>query len=88
MEILLDGNTIKSKEDLFETLKEQIDSDEFHGSNLDALWEVLQQYTDELQISIRNVEAFKDNLGDYTALLLNLFVDLVESNPGVILIVK
>ena len=85
MELILDGHLIKDKESLFVTLKSQINSEEFYGNNLDALWDVLSSYIGEIRIIYRNIDALKQNLGSYADALLQLFLDLKEVNNKVII---
>lgn len=85
MEILLDGNKVLDKEILFETLKEQLNSEEFYGSNLDSLWDVLSNHIDNLVIIIVNIEKLESNLGGYSSGLLDLFKELNIHNIGVTL---
>ena len=85
MELILDGHLIKDKESLFKTLKSQINSEEFYGNNLDALWDVLSSYQGEIRITVRNVDKLRNNLGEYTDSLLQLFRDLKEINNKTII---
>lgn len=79
MEILLDGYLINNKEQLFIFLKEQIDSDEFYGNNLDALWDVLSYQKINLKVTINNLDKLKENLGNYVDKLIKVFTDLEET---------
>lgn len=88
MEILLDGNVILSKEILFKTLKDQINSDDFYGNNLDALWEVLSYSIDHLVVTIKNKKELENNLGDYLNKLLNLLKELNDINVSVTFNIK
>jgi len=88
MEILLDGNIIKSKEELFITLKNQINSDIFYGNNLDSLWDVLSGNTKNVIITIKNKMELDNNLKEYSKKLLNLFDDLKVNNKNVTIITK
>lgn len=83
MEIVLDGNKITNKKDLFETLKKQVKSEEFYGNNLDALWDVLTVHKEPLTIKIINEELLNKHLEDYYNKLLELFNDLKDSNNTV-----
>lgn len=83
MELILDGHLIKDKKSLFQTLKSQINSEEFYGNNLDALWDILSSYQGEIRITVRNVDKLRNNLGEYADSLLELFKDLKEINCGI-----
>lgn len=80
MDIILDGLLINNKKELFVSLKKQINSDEFYGDNLDALWDVLTYLNEPLKIKIVNFRALQNNLGDYADNLKKLFIDLVDYN--------
>ena len=79
MDILLDGNTLLNKEQLFKSLKEQIHSDEFIGSNLDALYDVLSTNTEKVVITIINSNQLETNLVHYYPKLINLFKELEQT---------
>lgn len=85
MEILLDGNVIVNKETLFTSLKNQINTDDLLGNNLDALWDVLSYGIDILEVTIKNKNALENNLGDYFDKLLNLFEELNQTTVNVIM---
>ena len=76
MEILLDGNKIHNKKELFESLKNQINSDEFLGNNLDALWDILSTNKDKVVINIINIGQLRLHLREYTKPMLDLFKQL------------
>ncbi|MCK9471372.1 MAG: barstar family protein [Bacilli bacterium] len=85
MEIIIDGNLITNKQELFSNLKLQINSDEFYGNNLDALWDVLSSINEELIVEIKNLITLKLNLGEYTDSLVQLFMDLKEEKSDCII---
>lgn len=85
MEILLDGKQVINKQILFLTLKEQINSNEFYGDNLDALWDVLSSTEEEIFVTIIHQEDLNNNLGEYAQLLIELFHDLKDVNDKVCL---
>lgn len=85
MEILLDGKQVINKQILFLTLKEQINSNEFYGDNLDALWDVLSSTEEEIFVTIIHQEDLNNNLGEYAELLIELFHDLKDVNDKVCL---
>lgn len=81
--IILNGLDINSKEDIFKTLKEQIDSEEFIGNNLDALYDVLSTTYKSMVIVIKNFNMIVDKLGDYANDLKELLTDVVSENDNV-----
>lgn len=83
MELVLDGKLITNKQDLFISLKIQINSSEFYGNNLDALWDVLSSIKETINIKMLNFQDLRANLGAYTDSLIQLFVDLKEVNPEI-----
>lgn len=78
MELVLDGNLITNKEELYKTLKEQIKDVEFYGNNLDALWDVLSYGPETLNVIVLNNDDLLYNLGDYANQLMQLFADLSD----------
>jgi ribonuclease inhibitor len=80
MELILDGKAITNKQELFSSLKAQIDSSEFYGNNLDALWEVLNSIKEAINIEIIHYADLRINLGEYVDSLIQLFVDLKTMN--------
>lgn len=81
MEIILNGKEIKTQEDLFSSLKKQINNPLFTGNNLDALWDVLSTTEEEIIISLYSVDELTLNLGNYAKSLFKLLNDLTEYNP-------
>jgi RNAse (barnase) inhibitor barstar len=86
MELILNGKEILNKEILFRTLKKQIHSNQFIGSNLDALWDVLAYSEESIIITITNSCELRANLGDYCKKLLILFTDLEMMNTNIAVI--
>lgn len=81
--IILDGLKIKTKEDLFDTIRNQLDSSEFYSNNLDALYDVLSTINVDLFITIKNYKHLKKNLGEYANNLETLLIDLTNENDNV-----
>lgn len=73
--LVIDGDRIKSREDLFASLKEQLQEEDFTGSNLDALYDVLTQSGEPIEAQICNPGALRASLGDYTDRLLRVLWD-------------
>jgi ribonuclease inhibitor len=83
MEIIIDGKKITNKEELYTNLKAQINSIEFFGNNLDALWDILSTIDSEIIIHIKDFDELKKNLGVYADSLMQVFLDLQEINNKV-----
>lgn len=88
MEIVIDGYILKDKNLLFQALKQQINSDEFHGNNLDALFDVLSHTTIKTNVLIKNHEELNNHLGNYATALITVFEDLVSSNEHISLVIE
>ena len=78
MNITIDGSKLTTKITLFEELRKQIQSNEFHGNNLDALYEVLSGINEDVYVLINNYEDLQSNLGSYSDSFLTLLQDLQQ----------
>lgn len=78
MEIKLDGLNINNKMDLFSEFKKYFV--DLYGNNLDALWDVLSSYSQDLTINIYNQQILHQNLDNYYLKLTILFEDLQQIN--------
>lgn len=74
-EILLDGKEIRSRADLYRSLKAQLNSDHFTGNNLDALYDILTEEKERVQVRIVRPEALRASLGDYLDRLMRVLLD-------------
>lgn len=88
MDLLLDGKLITDKQKLFEILKQQINSTEFYGDNLDALWDVLSYMDKKINIEITNYENLEKNLKEYAVSLIELFKELKNTNKLIDLVIN
>lgn len=68
MEIILNGEKLKEKEEAHEYLKEMLKLPEYYGRNLDALSDCLTDCGKELKITILNYK----NLDSYGAKILKV----------------
>lgn len=73
--ILIDGNVIETREELFCSLKEQMGSETFVGNNLDALYDVLKEHGEPVELEIRNMGGLRDSLGNYVERLVRVFFE-------------
>ena len=81
----LDGNILKSKEELHNTIAWQLELPDYYGRNLDALWDTLSTWSKPLVIEVIHAEQFTVNLGDYADALFGLLRDAADENKVVIL---
>ena len=78
--VILDGRFMKNKKLVHLYIKFQIESREYIGNNLDALWDVLSTYSQPIRISLYNKDILIENLGDYGLSLIKVFEDAAEEN--------
>ncbi len=78
--ILINGNKIKSKTDLYSNIKHQLKLPSPMGHNLDALWDVLSHNHSLKKITIIHLNQLHFNLGDYTQSLIKTLSALQEKN--------
>lgn len=83
--IVLDGRSMGTKEVAHLYLKWVLKASEYHGKNLDALWDVLSTYDRPISISLINKEYLIADLGDYGESLLQVFIDGEKENENIIL---
>lgn len=76
MIINLDGRKIGDKSSLHEELMTQGNFPDYYGKNLDALWDLLTDYSGDIEINIINGESLSLNLGNYYNSLVGLLMDL------------
>lgn len=80
-EYILDGFEFKNREDAFKYIKEVMELPEYFGNNLDALWDVLEDFKD-IKIKIVNARQIPRNLKSYGLKVLDIFGD-VNGNRGI-----
>lgn len=80
--ILIDGKKIDSREQLFETVKEQLQSQNLHGNNLDALYDVLTDYIEPVKAEVTNLEDFREKLGEYADRFMRMLQDIEEQREA------
>ena len=78
--IIIDGNRIGSREELFDALRMQLGENRLIGSNLDALHDVLTSLTHHTVIEIRGGQKLEEALGDYWKRLMWLLNDCLDEN--------
>ncbi len=81
--IILNGKKMTSKEVTHTYLKQKLSHPDYHGSNLDALFDVLSTYNKPIKIILINEEDLIKQLGDYGNSLLQVFHDSIKENPNI-----
>lgn len=70
--IVIDGDRIKNRQELFACLKRQLPSENFIGNNLDALYDVLTECAEPMEIEIREMDMLQEKLGSYAQRLVRV----------------
>lgn len=73
--VIIDGSRIHDRMELFCSLKEQLQEEEFQGNNLDALYDVLTGCKERVQVEITCGTELKAALGDYGDRLMRMIRD-------------
>ena len=78
--LIIDGNTIHSREEFFETLRTQLGESRLTGSNLDALYDALTSITQHTVIEVKNKPQLENSLGEYWQKITWVLNDCLEEN--------
>lgn len=60
--ITIDGLSIKKKDDFYEKIKKELDVPEYFGNNLDALYDILTEQPDILQMKFLHYNMMQSRL--------------------------
>ncbi len=83
MELIINGDTIKSKADFHEQIRLIPGVPHYYGNNLDALNDVLRYFIEPpIKIIWTSYDVSKDTLGEYADKALSVFVDAVNDIEG------
>lgn len=82
------GKKMKTKEGTHEYLKNKLESQEYHGNNLDALWDVISTYSKPIKIKLKHKDKLIENLGSYGESLIQVFQDAEKENCNVLFKLK
>lgn len=88
MLVIVDGRSISDKVTLHAYLKEQCKFPEYYGNNLDALYDVLTDREEPLEIHIENAEELKERLCGYGEAFLETLEDAASAGKNFSLIIK
>lgn len=81
MKVILDGSAVESKAALHDRLQEALMLPAYYGRNLDALFDVLTERSEETEILVTQWEALSLQLGHYAAALMDTLYDAAKENP-------
>ena len=85
MKITLNGKNMTTKKGTHGYIRGKLKTREYHGENLDALWDVLSTYDQPVQIRFVNTNKIAANLGDYGRRLIRVFQDAAKENKHITL---
>ncbi len=71
--IIIDGDTITSEQKVHEFLKEALEFPDYYGNNLDALWDMLTDIVEPIEIHLINQDKFRKNLGSDAEKFIDVF---------------
>jgi len=83
-QVTIDGTKIQGKDTVHSHLKEQLNLQEYYGSNLDALWDALSTYSESMEIEFIHHKQMMAQLGNYGERVLKVFEDAAEENPNIL----
>lgn len=78
--IIIDGNKIHSQQELFDSIRQQLMTEDLIGNNLDALYDVLSQYGDSVETEICNPGDLREHLGEYADKLMQVLWDATSAS--------
>lgn len=64
MIITMDGTSIKNKNDFYQNIKKELNAPEYFGNNLDALYDILTEQPDIIQIEFLHYDLIRKHLGN------------------------
>ena len=80
-EIVIDGRTVRSMEDIHSLLKTELSFPHWYGNNLDALFDILTDLHGEVSLSLLHADALSEAIGGLSPRLVRLLNDAAEENP-------
>lgn len=83
MQVIIDGRNITDKHMLHSYLKEQCQFPDYYGNNLDALYDVLTDRTEPLEIKVEYAEELKEILCGYGEAFIETLQDAAAENESV-----
>ncbi|MBO5178648.1 MAG: barstar family protein [Lachnospiraceae bacterium] len=88
MVVVIDGRKMTDKATLHTYLKEQCKFPEYYGNNLDALYDVLTDREEPLEIQLEYAQELKELLCGYGEAFIETLEDAAASCPNISFIIK
>lgn len=76
----LDGSKMNSIQNTHIYLKESMELPEYYGENLDAMYDVMSDISENTFVFVLNSKQMRDSLGDYSVRMEQVWEDLEQSN--------
>ena len=83
MQVIIDGKNITDKRMLHTYLKEQCNFPDYYGNNLDALYDVLTERAEPLEVKVEHAEELKEILCGYGEAFIETLLDAAAENERV-----
>jgi len=82
MTVELDGRQMYNRVSTHDHLQQRLELPDYYGRNLDALYDLLTEHADPLEIVVWYPEVLKEQLGRYGDALLRTLQEAAGSNPS------
>ena len=83
MEIILDFSKINNKDEMFELIRYKLNSEEFYGNNLDALYDVLSYEKENVKFLIYNIKNLDQSFKLYVERFIVVLEDIKEMKANI-----
>ena len=80
MKAELDGRMMTDRNAAHEQLAQQLEFPAYYGKNLDALYDLLMEYSKPIEIVFYHAECMKEQLGVYGSALLHTMQEAENDN--------
>ena len=82
MQVIIDGRNMKDKQTLHAYLKEQCKFPEYYGNNLDALYDMLTDREEPLEIKLEHADELKEILCGYGEAFIETLEDAAAASKN------
>lgn len=82
MQVIIDGRNMKDKQTLHAYLKEQCKFPEYYGNNLDALYDLLTDREEPLEIKLEHADELKEILCGYGEAFIETLEDAAAASKN------